>query len=414
MSYSSILTIEELNATGSAQLRVVTLVGPSLPFMGAEWGGKNDLATTWYPGNPDEATQQNGGPQELPSSWQGDWRRTMMGGCPTPTLDDAGNASDVVDPSILRDLLEDIFRAGRRLRVTWGTTQQDDGTGGQVYPIQGTIVREGRVSTWKFKHRTIHDIEWEATFEWVSRGAVAPRVTSTRDDTLAQTSAPYVAAIQALIDAAQAAQLDNLAPSALTLGQLEGVASGPLLQMSATATATVSLQADLLAVSSIGTSLPNQPVQIAQAAIAHAADARQQSAQVYATFSAVPAELMSANSDAVSVLQAYALFGPLQDAAQQAEIAAYNFYMAMRAALPTQTGTLAGKNVTSSPDPSSIITIYPVRDGDTPQKISMRFYRTPDHAKDILKANGMSWHTTVLPKGRQLIIPVISSSTQTV
>ena len=116
MSYSSILTIEELDSNGAAQLRVVTLVGPSLPFMGASWEGENELVTTWYPGNPDEGTQQNLGPKEMPSAWQGDWRRTMMGSCPTPCTDQQGNVTSVVDPSILRDTLESIFRAGRRLR----------------------------------------------------------------------------------------------------------------------------------------------------------------------------------------------------------------------------------------------------------------------------------------------------------
>ena len=415
MSYSSILTIEELNAAGDAQLRVVTLVGPSLPFMGAEWGGENDLTTTWYPGNSGEATQQNLGPQELPSAWEGDWHRNMMGTCPTPYLDETGNASSIVDPSILADSLEDIFRGGRRLRVTWGVQQQADGNDPMAYPITWTKVREGRAKTWKFKPQGAFDIGWNITFEWVSRGATSPRVTSTRDDTLAQTSAPYVASIQALIDAASAASDQNANPSSFTLGQLEAVSGGPLLLMNATATACVELQGDLLAVAAIGTSLSTQPIQIAQAAVTHAANALAQAQSTYAAFSAVPAELMSANDDAVSVMRAYALFGPVQDTAQQAEIQAYSFYQAMRRALPTHSGANQGLNsAKGSPSPDTIITVYPVKDGDTPQKISQRFYKTPDHAADIMRSNGLSWHTTRLPKGKLLIIPVISSSTQTV
>jgi len=415
LSYSSVLTIAELDGSGQPTLRQVQLTGPSLPFMDSEWSGENNLVTTWYPGNADEGTQQNLGPREMPSTWRGDWRRTMMGSCPTPYVDEDGNQSMLVDPSTLLTNLEDIFRSGRRLRVTWASTQQPDGTGDSTYPIQFSIVREGRAKTWKWTVRTVHDIQWEATFDWQSRGATTPRVASTRDDTFQQSSAPYVAAVQALINAANAATEENLAPSSFTLGQLESVSGGPVALMTATATSVTALQDDLIAASSIGTSLPSQPVQIAAVALNHAADALAQSQGAYAQFSATPAELMSANDDAVSVLSAYGLFGPVADAALQSEIAAYVFYQQMKSALPTQGPALAGKKTgPTTPGPNTIITVYIVKDGDTPQKISMRFYRTPDHAADIMRANGLSWHTTSLPKGKQLVIPVISSSTQTV
>jgi phage tail protein X len=416
VSYSSVIVITELNRTDASSIRVVTLVGPSLPLMGAEWSGENELTTTWYPGNGAEGTQQNLGPKELPSAWQGDWRRTMMGGTPAKLEDfTSGLQQDIVDPSILRDTLESMFRDGRRLRVTWAVQQQPDGQDQTAYPITGNITREGRAKTWKFKHTSIHDIEWDITFEWVSRGATTPRVASTRDDTLAQTSAPYVAAIRGLIDATQAAETLNLAPTALSLGLLEGVSSGPVTQMSATAQDVAALQDDLLSIAAIGSSLPNQPIQIAQAALSHAADALQRSDATYMVFSATPLELTSANDDAVSCLRAFAILAPVQDAALVAEIQAYTFYQAMRAALPTHSGSLQGRNsAKASPSPKTILDVYRVVDGDTPQKISMRYYGVPDHSADIMRANGLSWHTPTLPKGKQLIIPVISSSTQTV
>lgn len=415
MSYSSVLIVAELDSSGQPTLRQVHLVGPSLPFMDSEWSGENNLVTTWYPGNADEGTQQNLGPRELPSTWRGDWRRTMLGTCPTPYVDAHGAQSTLVDPSVLMTSLEAIFRAGRRLRVTWASLQQPDGTGDSTYPIQFTMVREGRAKTWKWTIRTVHDIQWETTFEWQSRGATTPRVASTRDDTIGQTSAPYVASVQSLIDAANAATEENLSPRAFTLGQLESVAGGPVALMTATVASVTSLQNDLLAVSSIGGSLPNQPVQIAAAALSHAADALARSQGAYSQFSATPAELMSANDDAVSVLAAYGLFGPVADAALQTEIAAYVFYQQMKSSLPTQGPALAGKKTgPTTPGPSTVVDVYVVKDGDTPQKISMRYYQTPDHAADIMRANGLSWHTPTLPKGKQLIIPVISSSTQTV
>ncbi len=416
MSYSSTVTISELDSTGTTIEREVTLTGPSLPFMESEWGGENQLVTTWYPGNPDEGTQQNLGPREVPSTWRGDWRRTMMGGTPTPYQDQNGVLSNIVDPSTLRDSLEDIFRAGRRLRVTWSTQQQPDGTVDSVYPLTGSIVREGRAKTWKFTHRTIHDIQWEITFDWVSRGATTPRVTSTRDDTLTGTSPPYSAAIVSFIAASQAAQTQALAPSALTLGTYESYAGGPLNLMTALSLTVGALQDDIVAVNTIGGNLANQPIQVAQMALAQSADALQTSQDAYQEFSAVPAEVMSSNDDAVSVLLAYALFGPVMDAAQQAEIAAYTFYQAVRKAVPTHSSSLNGKNsVQQTPDPSTIIAVHLCKDGDTPQKISAQYYNgSPDHAVDILRANRLAWYLTSFPTGKQLVIPVISSSTQTV
>ena len=417
MSYSSIILIEELTQAGGSTPRTITLVGPSLPLMGASWEGQNKLVTEWNPGNSDEATQQNLGPEEMPSDWEGDWRRTMMGSCPTPYTDDQGNVMSVVDPSVLRDAMIALFRAGRRLRVTWSTTQQSDQSEPSAYPITGSLVREGRAKSWKFKHRSIHDIEWNVNFEWVSTGgAVAPSISSTRDQTLAQVSAPYVAALQNLLTAAQAPTEQLLTPYALTLGNLEAVAPAPFGQLAAMSVALLGLQANLVSIAGIGAGLSDQPVQVAQMALAYANDALAQVDAAYEQYSAMPPELMSANVDAVSVLRAYALFAPVADTAAQAEIQAYAFRQKMHDAVPVQTWSLDGQDSNASrPDAAtSIKTVHLVRDGDTPEKISMKYYHVPDHARDIMQANRLSWHTTVLPKGRQLVIPVISSSTQTV
>ena len=415
MSYSSIILIEELSQAGGSTMRTITLVGPSLPLMGASWKGRQQLVTSWNPGNSTEGTQQVLGPQEMPSDWAGDWRRTMMGSCPTSYVDDQGNVESIADPSILRDALEGLFRDGRRLRVTWATTQQDDDTATPTYPITGSIVREGRAAAWEFKHRTLHDIEWSVTFDWVSRGATAPRVASARDSSLATASTPYVAALQNLVSAAQAPGQQLLEPDALTLGNLEAVSPGPLGQLSATGVAVAALQVDLGSIATIGASLPTQPIQVQQMALAHAANALATSDAVYEQYSAIPAETMSANVDAVSVLRAYGLFGPVADAAMQSEIQSYAFYQKMRSTLPTQTWSLQGRGSNASkPDAKTILGVHVVHDGDTPGGISMRWYRTPDHASDILRANGMSWYTPTLPSGKQLVIPVISSTTRSV
>jgi len=415
MSYSSLVTIEELSSAGGSTKRTVTLVGPSLPFMGAEWSGENTLITTWYPGNPDEGTQQNLGPKELPSDWQGAWHRTMMGRCPTMCTTPGQQYQNVVDPSTLRDILESIFRDGRRLRVTWSTTDTGNGIPNET-PISGSIVREGRVKSWKFKHRTIHDIEWNITFEWVSRGVSTPRVSSTRNTTISKASTSYVSALQKLVDRLNAALNQSVAPSAKTLGNLESVKPSWLDDMMSTSTKVATLRDGLNGIVGIGASLPQQPIQLAQMAMAHATDAQSSADATYTRYSAVPAEQMSQNPDAVSVLRAYGLISPVADAAQQTLIESYVFYRSMRSTVPTQSWSLVGRSTNASnPDPAStILAICTVHDGDTPQKLSMRYYKTPDHAADIMRANGLSWHTTSLPKGKHLVIPVIASSTQVV
>ena len=90
-NYGSSLTIEELGPAGpDFQPRKIVLIGPALPFQGAEWGFENQIVTTWYPGNGQEATQQNLGPREMPSAWEGEWKRTLMGKSPSIFIDEGG------------------------------------------------------------------------------------------------------------------------------------------------------------------------------------------------------------------------------------------------------------------------------------------------------------------------------------
>ncbi len=113
----SSLTIEETASAGAGfQPRKITLLGPALPFMGAEWGFENNVQTTWYPGNAIEATQQNLGPREMPSNWEGEWKRTLMGRLPTRYVDESGQEHKIVSPHVLREVFEDVARAARQGR----------------------------------------------------------------------------------------------------------------------------------------------------------------------------------------------------------------------------------------------------------------------------------------------------------
>ena len=117
-SYGSEIAIEELTATEVGLLpRKLVLRGPSLPFMGAEWATEQNVKTTFYTGNR-EGTQQVLGPREVPSTWQGEWRRTMLGHDPAAYFDEFGANNAIVSPHILREIVDSILIGGAKLRVT--------------------------------------------------------------------------------------------------------------------------------------------------------------------------------------------------------------------------------------------------------------------------------------------------------
>jgi phage tail protein X len=379
--------------------------------MGAEWGMKNQVITTWYPGNAAEATQQNLGPQELPSHWHGEWRLTMLSPVPQSYVDDTGTQFDIIDPLSMWNAMEAIARSGQRLRVTWGVTT-DDGSPS----AQGSVVRDGRVLECKFRPARIQDIEWEIEFQWLGRGGVTPKVTSTRSNTVASDSAALQNAIDDLVELNQEIQLDSYNPTIFSLGYLEGVSSLPFgLTLSLSATVSVA-SADVEGAVAIAATLSSQPVAVQNNAITLAQDSVTQSNIFYDTLSQTPYELLTQNSYQLSsLLFSFNLFAPQSDAAQALAQEAQQFAAQLRQQVQ---GFNSGSQGTVDPkrlsDPNNILTIYTTKDGDTPAAVSARMYGgSPDHAVDILRANGLSWYTPSFTSGIQLVIPRLSSTNAT-
>jgi phage tail protein X len=379
--------------------------------MGAEWGMKNNVITTWYQGNGAEATQQNLGPQELPSHWHGEWRRTMLGSDPQGYTDDSGTVYDIVDPLSMWNAIEAIARGGQRLRVTWGVTT-DNGDPS----AQGSVVRDGRVLECKFRPARIQDIEWEIEFQWLGRGGVTPKVTSTRSNTVASDSSAYQNALNYLVDANQQAQLDYYNPTYFSLGVLEAVASLPVgLTLSLSATVSIATS-DVLGAVTIAATLSSQPVAVQNNAITLAQDSVTQSNNFYDELSQTPYELLTQNSYQLSsLLFSFNLFAPQSDAAQSLAQEAQLFAAQLRQQVQ---GFSSGSQGVVDPkrlgDPNNILTIYTTKDGDTPALVSARMYGgSPDHAADICRANGLSWYTPSFTSGIQLVIPRLSSTNAT-
>ncbi len=411
-SYSSTVTILELAADGSTYRKAV-LAGPGLPLMGAEWGIENRLVTEWYPGNQDEATQQSLGRKEMPSAWRGEWNRTRMGRMPSSTVDEDGNASAVHDPLVLYNFLEAMFSTGRALSVTWNTEQQPGSSAADagVVAFSGSISRTGRCKTFKGAWRTIFDCEWSVEFEWSGRGKNTPKVASTRDATVAGNGAAYAAALDAIVQANQYAALAQSNPSALTLGQLEQLASTPSTIAAGLSRQMLQLENDLAGIVAVASTAASQPVQVQRAAVDHARNAKAIAESSYKLLSGLGVETLTTQDDAVAVVLAHEQFALQEQAQLDAAAAAFSFQLAMRRSVPDHAPPLTGElGPQASGDATTVLATYVVRQGDTAGKISQRYYGTPDHAADLLAANGLSWHSQILPAGKIIYIPRISSA----
>lgn len=402
MAYSSTLVIQELAAASGKRQRVLVLQGPGLPFMGAEWAMKQRLVTTWYPGNGDEASQQVLGPIELPSKWSGNWSRVQLGQTPCRYNDEVGARFDLVDPKALMDAFEAIARAGMRLRVTWAQASDDENQS-----LTGHIVREGRMGDLRFKVMRLTDIAWEVDFEWQSRGATTSKVSSVRPPTVNANGAAYLNALNALLVAQQIAQAQKFKPQALTLGQLEAIASYPTKLANSVALQVQELSNNVNRLADIAKTLATQPLQVANRGIDLATDTVAQTNKFYDTLSSVPYEAQTTKTKVADFVASTKSFSKTADLARQASRAGALF-AAQLAQWQAQVPGQGAASTRSLANPKNVQQAYITKLGDTPQRVSQRFYNTPDHAVDILHANRLPWHLATFPERLIIIIPSLA------
>jgi hypothetical protein len=414
--FTSSVTIEEVTAAPGKRARSILLTGSGLPYVGTPWGTNLAVTTTWYPGNADEADQQVVGPQELPATWSGGWHRTMLGRTPAKLVDSSGARLTVSAPSDLANFFEGMQRAGRRLRVTWASDQApSNGAGGTLdtsVTISLKIVREGRCKKFEYRPHTVHDFDWAMEWDWLGRGKSTQNVTSTRSGVLTQLGAAYESAIQAILDAANAAQAAKFAPTAITIGQLAALANTPSLAVASALRSVTQLQNELGQIVGIAKTLQSQPASVANMAINHARNTQAQAKAIYREFSSQGVETLSKKGDAASVLAAHSSFGPVQDDCLLGARAAKSFEAEVRKSATVAQQWLGGeKSLAQQPSANTILTVVTAKDGDTPKAMSQRWYGTPDHDVDILRANGLSWYLPRFAKGQRVVIPVISAAT---
>jgi hypothetical protein len=409
LSYSSSLTIEELDANLAA-LRTLELRGGGLPKQGAGWGIDGVVPTTWYPGNPDDATQQVLVTKEMPSSWEGEWNVTRLTRSPCKFADAAGRI-DITSPGVLVDVFEDFARHQRLLRVTWAVDSTDVGTARK-------IVRLGRIGPFEAKYTRSVDVVWSVTFHWKSRGGVQARVVSTRDDNVQSAGAALSAAIGASLDAAANAVFlannPNVRSSAsqFTLGQLERIAAYPLSLVKSVTQALGRIVGQFQELGAIANQIRSLPFAIANNVLDFARNAIDVGNQFGDQMSRVPAEQRTNSNNVADLTRSMSYFGQHDDATILAVRQAQQAQSQIRSAASTNpSGGEVGVAGASGALPGQIITIRLTRKGDTPQSLAMLYYQTPDRDIDILRANRLPWYQASFHPGTLVVIPVVSSST---
>lgn len=137
--------------------RSIVLDGRGLPNPdGVRWGTEQRAEVTWLPGSPD-AVAQFFGPKQKDMTITGRWGDAVMsGGIPTCVVKvDGRQYTSAMEAAQLLDL---VCAEGILLRVQYESE-----------------VRYGYLKNWEYgpfaQGRTTARVDWQATFEWLSRGA---------------------------------------------------------------------------------------------------------------------------------------------------------------------------------------------------------------------------------------------------
>ncbi len=398
----SIVTIEE--RTGKK--RKLELRGPCLPRRGASWKGEQRLVTTWYDGNPFQATQQVLGAVELPSEWEGVWTTTRMYGTPSFFFDGPGSSGvAIVRASTMRDYMDDFARAGALLRVTWAT---GDGR---------SMVREGRIGPFEFPHDRMDDIGWRITFVWIGRGDAQARVLSTRSEdseanlfALTSTLTDLQSSIQGALISAANPQLP-LSADSFSLGALEALAAGPKTAVASLLRTVTSFSDRIGRIGDLVRDIANTPAeiraQLSDAATDIGGTMRRQSGEL----SRLAPEAMTLRPERPSsVAQGVLYFGLVGRQTERVSRSAAEVLATLRR------NHVASSSRTERVDranPADVLATHRTVKGDTFAKLAIRYYGDPERGGSIAIANGFPGYQVAPPVGFALVIPVLKAVNNT-
>ena len=411
---ASSLLIEELSAAGGQQRRSLLLKGACLPLQGAEWSGENNVKTTWLPGNS-RATRQVIGPKILPSSWTGEWHLVQLLLTPAEWADGdgalGGIGATVSEPMRLFEIFESIRVAARLLRVTWAVLGA--GFGGNK---SGRIVCEGGLDKFGAKFDRMEDATWEATFNWVSRGAMQAPARSSNSASLATSSNRVKAATSQLANAATGSPLQAFDPSVagsasfLTLGAYEGLSPGLEAMVLSTTLSLVGLASGVATATALGAQLTTTPVAVTQSAVAQARDATEQANDALDRLGRAPFERMTTKPYVGDALVAWLRYQQVEEALE--DLATETITLRDQLQATQASPALGAKRSAKGVQPSQGSQTYTCKAGDTPETVSEQFYETDTYGRLICTANGLPWHWAGFYPGQVLIIPPIGALPQ--
>lgn len=430
LGFGSSLTIEETSSPTHGGLpRVLVLTGSSLPKMGAEWAVEQNVVTTWYPGNGAEATQQVLGPKEMPSMWEGTWRRTLLGQLPVSYKDETGQLLQLIDPMVIREVVEDFCRAGQKLRVTWavrGRTLIGDFNNGIAHDDDFKIVRVGRLAKFSTPIDKHTDMGWKAEFHWSGRGDTIDKVAQATP----QRDLAFIAnGINASMLGTQAAittqkfQIDDKKALALnkqtnhfTMGQLETLALAPSRVLQRVLdTFSRDISRSLKTIEDIGglasrtsAQFAGQNPSVTNAWINFVRKTESSWNAFGKRLGEIPPELKTSKPQGVAeTLQAQNYYATVQDQSETDVKASIDLERVLKETIVSgpNRGEINARDG-AVPRSGDILAVILAKEGDTAEQISMRFYKVSDRGVDILKANRLPWHTPKFHGGQILVIPV--------
>lgn len=408
---ASSLTIEEL----TGQKRRLVLKGGGLPLKGASFAASTIVATTWNNGNA-EGTQQVLTSQEDPSDWEGVWRTTQLIGTPSEYEGPEGHAK-VGLASELERLVDSIRLSGQLLRVTWATDvqrTQPGGAPGQLHTLKK--VRLGRITKFDAKYATIDDMQWSATFEWVSRGEVAPKsvdfrgddlIASVRDAILKQDSVAKAVALSELRALKSNGFRNKSFANQFTLGQLEQVEKGLVASVDSFADAANAVSRRLKGIGDVILTGRAVPVDVAS----HALDVANNAVAIVTQFvdqvSQKSPEQQILGSKVSTLTRTASYASGVQTQAQLMQAA--NVRLAQQARLRRSSLGSQSQPLVNRPKGGDVLTTHFVRDGETMVSIADKY---GVDVVELCKANALPQQTIKPPRRLPLIIPTHSALEQ--
>lgn len=382
----SAFAISELDSTGKVA-RYVTLRGAGLPFRGGNWGGKQRVSTTWYPGNAVEATQQTTGPIEKDSAFTGFWRTTQLTRNPAfAVLTVGGPQQQIVNAFTLSQSIESLFRSGSQLRVEWHSKGK-------------TIVRDGRCADWDFKFDRMDDIEWTMSFEWsgraLGRAAKVASVPENNSEYLANLSANLLEAQKLIINQLNEARAMRLAtvPSTFSLSQLENLIDAPNQIVQQFIRKAQQINNRIGQIEQIINKIRTVPFSMVNQFLDLAAQVKSTANNFVDQMSRRPPEENVAIVKFNTLTGSASMYGDAMAAARDITNKAVLLHQLAQAAKKTQQG---------------LFRIHIAKQGETLVSISKLAYRSGDYAATIAKANGFPLNQMSVEPGTVLLIPTLA------